>query len=82
MGGRVYLTDKEVSTVLEVSQQTLYRILGGFVRGGARRATLAEREIDLSSAKPERVGGYRRWNAERLAAVLGITKDELLARIA
>ena len=82
MGGRIYLTDKEVSAVLELSQQTLYRILGGFVRGGARRATFAGREIDLSAANPERVGGYRRWNAERLAAVLGITKDELLERIA
>lgn len=68
--------------VLEISCATLSRILGGFLRGGkAKRTTFADREIDLAAAKPVKVGGYRRWNADELARILGITREDLERRL-
>lgn len=82
MARRVFLTDKEVASVLELSCATLSRILGGFARGGAgSRVTFADREIRLADAKPVRVGGYRRWSIKELASVLGIGADEIEKRL-
>ena len=80
---RIFITDKEVAQVLEISCATLSRILGGFTRGGTSgRATFASRDIDLTAAKPVKVGGYRRWNVDRLARILGVSREDLERRLA
>lgn len=80
-GKRIYMTDKEVASVLEVTPMTLYRMLRRFIRGGDKKTTIASKQIDINDAKPESFGGYRRWKVENLAKVLGISKQELLDRI-
>lgn len=81
MGKRIYLTDKEVASAIEVSQSTLGRIVRGWIRGGRGRKTASSRTINLNDAKPETFGGFRRWKVSSLARVLGITEDELLRRV-
>lgn len=80
-GKRIYMTDKEVASVLEITPMTLYRIMRRFVRGGRKRETIGAYNIDIHDAEPASFGGYRRWNVNKLAKVLGITKEELLDRI-
>ena len=74
---RIYITDKEVAGVLEISTSTLSRIMRGFVRGGEHRKTNAE-AIDLKDAKPVSFGGQRRWRTSELARILNMTEEELL----
>ena len=78
---RIYLTDKEVASVLEVTPMTLYRLMRRFMRGGEKRKTIATNIVDICEAKPESFGGYRRWKIENLAKVLGISKEEILKRL-
>lgn len=80
MINRVFLTDCEVCQVLDISTSTLGRIINRFVRGGSGKRTYGE-EIDLSEARPLVIGGYRRWSVSALASCLGITREELLARL-
>ena len=82
-GKRIFITDKEVAKVLELSPKTISRILGGFVRGGDSRRTKTRAAVkrSLKDAQPEAFGGYRRWNVRKLANVLGITEEELIERI-
>jgi len=76
---KLFLSDKEVASVLEVSVKTLYRMLRGFhqkserVRGG--------RKLDLRKMEPDVVNGVRRWRVSRVASVLDITPDEIEQRI-
>lgn len=79
-GKRIYLTDKEVAELLEISTSTLSRIMSGFVRGGSHRKTNAE-SIDLRDAKPVSFGGNRRWRTSELARILNMTEEELLDRL-
>lgn len=74
---RVFLTDKEVAAALEVSPKTLYRMLAGFTPARVR----SEGSIDLKAAKPINVNGRRRWRPHMVAAVLGISLEELEQRI-
>lgn len=80
MGRRLYITDKEVAAVMEISEKTLSRILHGFHRDGKRET--AGVRIDLAAANPRIVGGYRRWSVSSLASVLGMTEEQILARLA
>lgn len=78
MAKRIYLTDKEVCTVLEVSDKTLSRMLNGFfcktpVRGAKR--------IDIREAEPDAINGSRRWRLNKLASILGVTPEEIERRI-
>ena len=70
---RVFLTDKEVAAVLEVSPKTLYRMLSGFTPTHVR----ASGRIDLADAKPVEICGRRRWRPVVLANVLGISLEGL-----
>ena len=78
---RIYLTDKEVASVLEVTPMTLYRMIRRFVRGGRGKETIGSVKIDIHEAEPESFGGYRRWKVDKLAKVLGITREEIFRRI-
>ena len=78
---RIYLTDKEVAAVLEVTPMTLYRMMRRFVRGGRGKETIGSEKIDIHEARPESFGGYRRWKVDKLANVLGITREEIFRRI-
>ena len=81
MSGRIYLTDKEVANVLEMSAQNLSRIVCKFCRGGKVRRTNFSVSRNIMDAKPESFGGFRRWKVSKVASVLGISEDELLRRI-
>lgn len=73
----IFVTDKEVASILRVSQPTLSRIIrGSFYRPGDGKS-----RIDINLAKPEFIGNARRWRVNRLASVLNITEEELLERI-
>ena len=74
---RVFLTDKVVAVVLDVSPKTLYRMLSGFTPTRVR----ASGQIDLADAKPVEICGRRRWRPVVLANVLGISLEELERRI-
>ena len=78
MGRRIFLTDKEVASVLEVSEKTLYRMLRGFYLKGK---VCGERRLDIKSAAPTIINGTRRWNVVKLASVLGVTPEEIERRI-
>ena len=78
MGGRIFLSDKEVACVLEVSVKSLYRMLRGFYIKGK---VCGDRRLDIKSAAPTVVNGMRRWNINRLARVLGVTPEEIEARV-
>ena len=77
MPKRLFITDKELATLLEVSPKTLYRAL---TRAPLRRDY--PRQIDLSNLKPVVVCGTRRWQVSAVAAVLAVTADEIEARLA
>lgn len=68
---RIFLTDKEVALVCEMSVTTVSRIAHGRKRKGA---------ADITSAMSN-IGGVRRWNVAKLALALGITVKELNERI-
>lgn len=78
MGRRIFLTDKEVASVLEVSDKTLYRMLRGFY---PKRKASGERRLDIKSVAPTIINGTRRWNVVKLASVLGVTPEEIERRI-
>jgi len=67
MSRRVFITDKELATVLEVSQRTLCRML---------RRTHGKR-LDTALLRPLLVGGARRWRVSEVAAAVGATADEI-----
>ncbi len=74
---RVYMTDKEVCALLLITPQTLWRILTGYRRGGKFRHTFGA-VVNIADAKPETLGGFRRWKIANVAKVLGITEEEIL----
>lgn len=78
MSSRIFLTDKEVACILEVSEKTLYRMLRGFF---CEKTLLGARQVDIREAAPEMFNGSRRWRVARLASVLGVTPDEIEKRI-
>ena len=67
MSNRIFLTDKEVASVVGVSQMTVTRICNG--NFGKHQKLLL--------AKPEKIGEGRRWNIYKLASVLGISVEEI-----
>ena len=71
MSRRVFITDKELATVLEVSQRTLCRML---------RRTHGKR-LDTDLLRPLLVGGARRWRVSEVAAAVGATADEIQERV-
>ena len=78
MARRLFITDKELAVVLEVSTKTLYRTLHGFFR---KKGVTGGKRIDIRQMKPECVGGMRRWRISRVAQVLGVGEDVILDRI-
>jgi len=82
MSKRVYITDKELGQVIECGQSCITHSLHNWIRGGKRRKTAAVRSVNLLDMEPLSVNGMRRWNVVKVAAVLGITEEELLGRIA
>lgn len=78
MAKRIYLTDKEVASVLEISDKTLYRMLNGFFREAKVRGS---RRLDIREAEPDVVNGSRRWRVHKLASLLGVTPEEIERRI-
>lgn len=76
---RIFLTDTEVASILEVSQKTLYRMLKGFhpKRGGV----FCSKRVNLVDIAPDSVNGVRRWRISRIASVLGLTPEEIERRI-
>lgn len=75
---RIFVTDKEVAAICEMSWSTLSRVLSG----SFYKKNDGKKRIDLAKAEPEFVGNSRRWRVSKLASVLGITEEELLSRIA
>lgn len=69
----IYLSDKEVALVLEVSVSTISRAIRGKSKNRAG--------LDLSLANPISVGSARRWKISDLARVLGITVEEIQQRL-
>ena len=80
-GKRIFITDKEVASIVDCSVSSVSRFANGFVRGGECRKTAASATANLKDAKPISVNGMRRWKASSLSKVLGITEDELWRRI-
>lgn len=78
MAKRIFITDKELATVLEVSEKTLYRMVKGFYRRGRVRGAGA---INVMKMQPDVVCGVRRWRIARVAAVLGMSEATILERI-
>ena len=74
---RIYLTDKEVAAVLEVSSRTLYRMLHGFYR----KEVKGRNRVDIRKMQPEVVNGVRRWRIAHVASVLGVSEDAIHDRI-
>lgn len=74
---RLFLTDTEVASVLEVSVKTLYRMLKGF----HSRGTIGGKEVDLSQMRPFKVNGVRRWRLDAVARALGIGEERIMERI-
>ena len=64
-----FLSDKEVASALGVSVTTVWRGVNGRLR---------VKVLDLRDAAPIYVGSRRRWDASKLAALLGVTTGELL----
>lgn len=64
-----FLSDKEVASALGVSVTTVWRGVNGRLR---------VKGLDLRDAAPIYVGSRRRWDASKLAALLGVTTGELL----
>lgn len=64
-----FLSDKEVASVLGVSVTTVWRGVNGRLR---------VKGLDLRDAAPVYIGSRRRWDASKLAALLGVTTGELL----
>ena len=64
-----FLSDKEVASALGVSVTTVWRGVNGRLRVNG---------LDLRDAAPIYVGSRRRWDASKLAALLGVTTGELL----
>jgi hypothetical protein len=79
MAKRLFLTDKEVGAVVELSPTTISRIVSGAFAG--RKYRVRGRVVDLMDADPEQIGGARRWKVDRVASVLGISVEELIERI-
>ena len=77
MANRIFLTDKEVCTVLEVSDKTLSRMLNGFFCKAPRGA----KRVDIREAEPDAINGARRWRLHKLASILGVTPEEIERRI-
>ena len=84
MGKRIYMTDKELCSVLLITEVTLWRILSGYYRGGeaSRRTTLAAKVLRIGDAQPETFGGFRRWKVANVAKILGITEAEIIEALA
>ena len=78
MAKRIFITDKELAVVLEVSEKTLYRMLHGFYRKGRVRGG---EPVDLSAMEPRVVCGVRRWRTARVAKALGVDEATILERI-
>ena len=78
MARRIYITDKELAAVLEVSMKTLYRMAHGFYR---KTKVAGGRTVDVRTMLPDRVAGVRRWRISRVAEVLGVAEDEIMDRI-
>lgn len=74
---RLFVTDKEVATILGMSPNNLSRIVCGMVRGGLRRKTNAKEVVNIMDAKPVSFGGFRRWKTSELARVLGVTEEDI-----
>ena len=79
MAKRLFLTDKEVGAVVEMSPTTISRIVSGASAG--RKYRVRGRVVDLMDADPEQIGCARRWKVDRVASVLGISVEELIERI-
>ena len=77
MPKRLFITDKELARLLEVSPKTLYRSLS---RAPLRRDY--PRQLDLADLKPVIVCGTRRWRVSAVADALGVSPDEIEARLA
>ena len=74
---RIFCTDKEVCSVLEINPATLRRMLSGIVPRNAP----AERRIDIRAARPVCVNGRRRWRLKAVAEVLGVSPEEIERRL-
>ena len=74
---RLFLTDTEMASVLEVSVKTLYRMLRGFHAKGV----IGEAEIDLSKMGAVKVCGVRRWPIGKIAEALGLSEEQIVERI-
>lgn len=68
---RLFLTDKEVALICEMSAVTVCRIAHGHKRKDA---------LDITSAM-NNIGGVRRWNAVKLASVLGLEVEDMMKRL-
>lgn len=78
MAKRIFITDKELAAVLEVSEKTIYRMLNGFYR---RSRAKGGKPVDVTAMRPDVVCGVRRWRIHRVAAVLGVDEAEIQERI-
>lgn len=68
MGKRIFITDKEVAQIVGVSTSTITRICNGQFKGRKQRILLA---------KPDIVGGGRRWNINKVAEAMGISLEDI-----
>lgn len=68
---KIFLTDKEVARVVGCSESTIARICKG--QFGKRQRILL--------AKPQVIGGGRRWSIKALAEALEISEDEISSAI-
>lgn len=78
MANRIFITDKELAAVLEISVKSLYRMLHGFYR---KSGVAGRRPVDVRRMSPDVVGGVRRWRVKRVAEVLGVDEATIQERI-
>ena len=67
---QLFLSDKEVATVLRIHPVTVCRIMNGI-------STRYKHEDLLIQAEPLIVGGMRRWSIVKLAKATGISEEEI-----
>ena len=70
MGNAIFLTDKQVAAIANVSRSYISALFAGKVR-------LRKGEKDLRKASPMVIAGRRNWSVKRVAKVLGVTEKEI-----